>query len=151
MEIKKLEAKDIEPTVELWYKVSVTAHPFVPAAYWRNNKEAMATIYLPTSETYVSIEDDKIVGFIAMAENYLAALFVDNKLQGKGIGKTLLNFIKGKRTVIHLKVFKKNIKSIEFYQSQCFNIVSENKDKETGELEFLMEWRKNPAHTGVTL
>jgi putative acetyltransferase len=142
MKIRKLETKDIESTVELWYKTSVIAHSFISTAYWRKNKEAMTTIYLPNSETFVSVENERIVGFIAMSGNYLAAIFVDNESQGKGIGKTLLNFIKEKRSTIQLKVFKKNIQSIEFYKSQNFNIVSENIDKETGELEFLMEWNK---------
>ncbi|MDD3479137.1 MAG: N-acetyltransferase [Paludibacteraceae bacterium] len=140
MKIRKLETKDIESTVELWYNTSVIAHSFIPTSYWKNNKESMAKIYLPESETFVYVENEKIVGFISMAGNYLAAIFVDKELQGKGIGKTLLNFIKQKRSNILLKVFKQNIQSIEFYKSQDFNMVYENTDKETGELEFLMEW-----------
>jgi len=147
MIIRKLETKDIESTVELWYKTSVITHNFISTAYWRKNKEAMATIYLPNSETFVSVENERIVGFIAISENYLAAIFVDNELQGKGIGKTLLNFIKEKRSTIQLKVFKKNIQSIEFYKSQNFNVVSDNTDEETGELEFLMEWNKKEQYS----
>jgi len=142
MKIRKLETKDIESTVELWYKTSVIAHNFISTVYWRKNMEAMATIYLPNSETFVSVQNERIVGFISMSENYLAAIFVDNELQGKGIGKTLLNFIKKKRSTIQLKVFKKNIQGIEFYKSQNFNVVSENTDEDTGELEYLMEWNK---------
>ncbi len=140
MEIKNLETKDVETVVELWYKTSIIAHDFIPQSYWAKNKDAMASIYLPNSETYVAIEDEKIVGFISMAENLLAAIFVDNKIQGKGVGKKLLNFIKKRRNKIQLQAYKKNTKTVDFYKSQNFKILSENKEKETGEYEYLMEW-----------
>ncbi|MCG8309607.1 MAG: hypothetical protein MI975_19590 [Cytophagales bacterium] len=57
MEIRKLETKDIEIVVELWYKTSVVAHDFIPANYWEKNKDAMASTYLPNSETYLAIEE----------------------------------------------------------------------------------------------
>jgi hypothetical protein len=34
----------------------------------------MTTVYLPDSETYLAIKEDEIVGFIAMAENFLMIL-----------------------------------------------------------------------------
>ncbi len=102
----------------------------------------MASIYLPNAETYLAIENEKIIGFIAIAEDYLAAIFVNNKIQGKGIGKKLLNFIKEKRSKIQLKAYKKNTKTVEFYKSQDFIIISENIENKTGENEFLMEWKK---------
>jgi len=142
MEIKKLETKDIKIVVDLWYKVSIVAHDFVSADYWRDNIENMTTIHLPKSENYVAIEEDEIIGFIAMLDGYLAALFVDNKMQGKGVGKQLLNFIKEKRTSIQLSVYKKNTKSIGFYKSQGFDVKTEKTDDGTGELELLMEWKK---------
>ncbi len=142
MIIRKLVDEDISEVVELWYKTSVIAHDFIPASYWEKNKEAMATQYLPKSETYLTIKDDKIAGFIAMRENFLAAIFVDDKMQGLGIGKKLLNFIKAKRGTIQLKVYKKNTKTVEFYKKQGFSILSEAKEEATGEYEFLMEWIK---------
>lgn len=107
MEIRKLESEDILPVVELWYETSIQAHDFISVDYWKENKEAMATQYLPNSETYLAMEGESIAGFIAMAENYLAAIFVKIDLQGLGIGKKLLNFVKNKREAIQLKVYKK--------------------------------------------
>lgn len=127
MEIRNIEAKDVETVVELWYQTSIIAHDFIPESYWAKNKDAMASIYLPNSETYVATEDEKIVGFISMAENLLAAIFVDNKIQGKGTGKKLLNFIKKRRIKIQLKAYKRNTKAIDFYTSQNFKIISKNK------------------------
>ncbi len=102
----------------------------------------MASEYLPNSDTYLALENGKIVGFVTMVEDFLAAIFVDNKTQGKGVGKSLLNYVKDKRTAIQLKVYEKNKKSLNFYKSQEFVIKSANKEEETGENELLMEWTR---------
>ena len=142
MKIRRLEHNDIESVVELWYEASLVAHDFIPSDYWKKNKDAMASTYLPKSDTYLAVDNGKVTGFVAMVENYLAAIFVDNNLQGRGIGKRLLNFVKEGRSSIQLKVYKKNSKTVEFYKSQKFIIVSESKEEETGEDEYLMEWKR---------
>lgn len=140
MEIRKLASKDIETVVELWYKTSIIAHNFISDDYWEKNKKAMASEYLPNSDTYLALENGEIIGFVTMVEDFLAAIFVDDKIQGKGVGKSLLNYVKDKRTAILLKVYEKNKKSLDFYKSQEFVIKSVNKEEETGENELLMEW-----------
>lgn len=142
MEIRKLTPEDIETVVDLWYKTSVIAHDFIPSNYWKKNMMGMATQYLPNSETYVAVYDEKIAGFVSMVEDFLAAIFVDNEIQGKGTGKKLLDFVKVTRTTIQLKVYKKNIRTVDFYKSQGFEIMSESKEEETGEYEFLMVWKR---------
>lgn len=142
MLIRRLETKDIKRVTELWYEASVIAHHFIPDDYWKNSREAMATSYLPDSEVYVAVENDKITGFVAMQGNYLAAIFVDHRMQGRGTGKKLLNFMKNKRSFIQLKVYKKNLKSMAFYKSQKFISISEDIERETGECEVLLEWQE---------
>ncbi|WP_372713657.1 N-acetyltransferase [Ilyobacter sp.] len=140
MAIRKIKEEEILEAVELWYEVSVKAHNFISSDFWKKNKELMATKYLPASETYIAVEGGKILGFVAMAENFLAAIFVDEKEQGKGIGKNLINHVKEGREVIRLNVYKKNQKTIDFYKSQGFKIISEKLEVATNEVEFIMEW-----------
>jgi len=142
MEIRKLNSIDIKKVVELWYETSIPAHNFISPDYWKVNKETMTNVYLPNSETYLAIKDNVIVGFISMADNYLAALFVKTEMQGNGIGKKLLNYIKERRETIQLKVYKKNAGSVQFYEMQDFKTLSESNDENTNEIEFLMEWNK---------
>lgn len=142
MKIRELKNEDIDAVVELWYKVSVQAHSFISNEYWEQNKEAMATQYLPGSECFLAIKERKIVGFIAMVEDYLAAIFVHSDMQGCGIGKKLLDLIKSKREAIQLKVYKKNFKSIQFYKNRGFSVLSESIEENTNEIELFMEWKK---------
>lgn len=143
MKIRKLESNDIKEVVELWYETSIQAHDFIPSDYWKENKEAMATEYLPDSETYLAINEGDIVGFISMVGNYLAAIFVQTNMQGYGIGKKLLNYVKERRATIQLKVYKENTNSVNFYKKQNFKILSENEEENTNEIELLMEWNKH--------
>lgn len=141
VKVRGLNPYEIDEVVDLWFEASVEAHHFIPLDFWEGNKCAMATEYLPNSETIVALDANEIVGFVSMSENYLAAIFVKLQKQGMGTGKLLLNFIKSSRHSIQLKVYKKNIRSVEFYLKQGFKILSESIDKETGEMECLMEWR----------
>lgn len=142
MKIRKLDNSDIPKVVELWYETSIEAHDFISPDYWKANMEAMATVYLPNSETYLAVEGESIVGFITMVDNYLAAIFVQVSMLECGIGTKLLDFIKDKREKIQLAVYKKNFKSINFYKKHDFKTLSENLDKNTNEIELLMEWNK---------
>ena len=142
MEIRKLKSNDIVLVVELWFDISIQAHNFISPDYWKENKKAMAETYLPNAETYLAIFNDEIVGFVAMADNFLAALFVQTIMQGQGIGNNLLCYIKERRETIQLKVYKKNSNSIQFYKKQGFDILSDEIDNNTNEIEYLMEWKK---------
>ena len=142
MEIRKLKSNYIAVVVELWFDISIQAHNFISPDYWKENKKAMAETYLPNSETYLAIINDEIVGFVAMVDNFLAALFVQTKMQGQGIGNNLLCYIKERRETIQLKVYKKNSNSVQFYKKQGFDILSDEIDKKTDEIEYLMEWNK---------
>ncbi|MFO7842514.1 MAG: GNAT family N-acetyltransferase [Bacteroidales bacterium] len=142
MKIRKSTPDDIPPIVDLWYHASVKAHDFISPKLWASHKKEMAEKYIPQAETYVAIENNMVVGFIAMVNNYLAALFVKTDWQGKGIGTALLNLIKKKRKNIELKVFKKNSKSVDFYKQSGFTIVAEEVEENTHESELMMVWNQ---------
>ncbi len=91
----------------------------------------MRNIYIPASETYVYEEEGVVKGFISTYENSLAAIFVNPKTQGKGIGSELIKFIKTKKNELSLCVYKSNTKSIAFYKKHGFKEVCELIDEHT--------------------
>ena len=128
--------------VDIWYEASVLAHDFVNEEYWRSNKDAMTTRYLPMAETAVAVLNGGIAGFVSMVDDYLAAVFVKPALQGRGVGGGLLDHAKRGREVIRLKVFAKNRASVEFYEARGFTVLADSVDEGTGEAEHVMEWRR---------
>jgi putative acetyltransferase len=142
MNIRSNKKTEIKKLVEIWYEGSLIAHDFIDKDYWKSQRTEMEEKYIPMSETYVVSNGKDVVGFISMVDNYLAALFIDVKHQGKGYGKALLNFIKTQRENIQLKVYKKNNNAVNLYLENGFEIKEEFLDEQTIEEEFLMGWKK---------
>lgn len=142
MNIRLHKKTEVNKLLEIWYEGSVIAHDFIDKDYWKSQRTEMKEKYLPMSETYVISNEEDIVGFVSMVDNYLAALFIDVKHQGEGYGKELLNFIKSQRDNIKLKVYKKNNNAVKFYLGNGFVVKEESLDEQTAEEEFLMVWEK---------
>ncbi|MBU7595143.1 N-acetyltransferase [Metabacillus halosaccharovorans] len=141
--IRKYKRTDIDTLVDIWYKGSLQSHSFIEPNYWRSQMSEMKEKYIPMSETYVKIHQSRVIGFISMLDNYLAALFVDVSFQNNGAGRELLHFIQDQREVIELKVYKDNSSALRFYLNNGFFIKEELTDEQTDMPEFLMEWNKN--------
>ncbi|UIR57384.1 N-acetyltransferase [Sphingobacterium sp. SRCM116780] len=139
--IREAQQEDIDQLVNIWYEASIVAHDFIPESYWKENKQLMSDHYLPASEVYVATDGQIRVGFIALVEDDIAAIFVLPAYQGQGKGSLLLNHAKKLRDRLLLKVYKKNLSSVGFYQAQGFTIIDESIDEQTGENEYVMEWK----------
>lgn len=139
--IRKLELKDLDRVMEIWLYANITAHNFIDENYWRKNYEVVTHI-LPESNVYVYEQNGDIEGFVGLADNYIAGIFVDTEKQSNGIGKMLLDFIKSTNTTLTLSVYKNNLRAVKFYQREDFVISKEQPDDNTGETEFFMTWIK---------
>lgn len=98
----------------------------------------------PQAEMYVYEDDDtnQIDGFVGLTDNYIEGIFVRETNQSRGIGKQLLNYVKGIKPSMSLSVYQKNTRAMMFYQREQFVIQSENIDDRTNEKEFIMTWHK---------
>lgn len=143
MNIRLNKHTEINRLVEIWYVCSVLAHDFIDQKYWESQQTEMKEKYIPMSETYIISNENKVVGFVSMMDNYLAALFIDVQFQGEGYGKGLLDFIKGKRGNMQLKVYKRNKGAVDFYLKNDFVIKEAKLDEQTSEEEYVMIWEKN--------
>ena len=137
--IRKMEKEDLDRISKIWLDTNIKAHDFIPAQYWEKNYEPVREM-LPQAEVYVWEEDGKIQGFAGLYEDYIAGIFVLEQARSKGIGGQLLNYIKGRKPYLSLKVYQKNIRAVKFYKREGFQIKKESADQETGEKEYTMEW-----------
>ncbi|MCL1093718.1 GNAT family N-acetyltransferase [Shewanella kaireitica] len=124
--------------LDIWLKASIKAHDFMPANFWQSQVDAMRDIYLPASQVYTFEKDAKTVGFYALYEDTLAAIFVAPDKQGSGIGTQLLTHAKTQRDKLTLNVYQDNVASYRFYLSQGFVVISEGVDEHTGHQEYTM-------------
>lgn len=137
--IRNFRKDDIDKVMQLWLETNVKAHHFIDSSYWNDNYNMVKEI-LPKATIYVYDKNDEIQGFIGLMDGYIAGIFVSNKCQSKGIGKALLDYVKEQNSELLLSVYKKNNRAKQFYLREGFTIDSEQIDKSTGEVEFLMKW-----------
>ncbi len=138
--IRKLKKADINRVTDLWLDTNLKAHEFITFQYWKNNYDAVKEM-LPQAEVYVYENDNKIQGFVGLNDEYIEGIFVSDEMQSRGIGKLLLDFAKEKRMKLHLNVYQKNIRAINFYQREDFEIRGEGLDEATGEKDYEMIWQ----------
>lgn len=134
--------KDLDNIMEIWLKSNIESHNFVDKNYWINNFDLVKSM-IKESEIYIYEENNKILGFIGLSENYIAGIFIDKEFRNKGIGKNLLDYAKDKKDKLYLNVYEKNNKAMNFYIKNQFIISEKNFDDENKEYEYKLIWNKN--------
>lgn len=96
--------------------------------------EAKVTDIIPLEEDAVILaafresdvivyEDDKVVGFAAMFDGQLRALFVHGEARGRGVGLALLNAALARAPRgLSLHVSESNLKARQFYERSGFTV-----------------------------
>ena len=80
--------------------------------------------------------------FIGLTGDYIAGIFVEVEEQSRGVGKQLLARAKQDRKRLTLQVYEKNERAVHFYQKEGFRVVYRDVDEDTGEAEYVMEWKR---------
>ena len=139
--IRVVQKTDITKVADIWLDTNIKAHNFIPDEYWKSNFKSVKEALL-LAEVYVYEYDTEIQGFIGLSNEYIEGIFVSAEMQSQGIGKILLNYVKGKRNKLILNVYQKNTRAISFYQREGFEIQYSGLDEATGEKDYVMAWQQ---------
>ena len=139
--IRELRKVDINKVAEIWLDTNIKTHYFISAQYWKSNFELVKELLLQAT-VYVYEDKQEIQGFIGLSNEYIEGIFVSADMQSQGIGKILLNYVKGKRNKLILNVYQKNTRAISFYQREGFEIQYSGLDEATGEKDYVMAWQQ---------
>ena len=142
--IRELRKVDINKVAEIWLDTNIKTHYFISAQYWKSNFELVKELLLQAT-VYVYEDKQEIQGFIGLSNEYIEGIFVSAEMQSQGIGKILLNYVKGKRNKLILNVYQKNTRAISFYQREGFEIQYSGLDEATGEKDYVMAWQQKCA------
>ena len=136
-----MQRADIDRVADIWLDTNIRAHNFISKQYWQNNFSIVKEM-LSQSEIYVYEEKNEIQGFVELSDKYIEGIFVSSKEQSKGIGNLLMCYVKNIKNQLSLSVYQKNIRAVNFYQKEDFNIQSENVDENTGDNIFIIVFYK---------
>ena len=139
--IRELRKVDINKVAEIWLDTNIKTHYFISAQYWKSNFELVKELLLQAT-VYVYEDKQEIQGFIGLSNEYIEGIFVSAEMQSQGIGKILLNYVKGKRNKLILNLYQKNTRAISFYQREGFEIQYSGLDEATGEKDYVMAWQQ---------
>lgn len=143
MMIRTFRSADLTEIMHIWLSANLKAHDFIPADYWESHFEQVRVL-LPAAELYIYEEDaGALCGFIGMSGDYIAGIFVKEGARSGGIGKQLLDYVKSFRQSLTLNVYRKNERAVRFYLRENFTVRSQRLEKDTGEEEYLMEWKRS--------
>jgi len=142
--IRMFTPADEDAVIRIWLDASKQAHDFVEPGFWEQQETEMRREYLPQAEVWVYDDNltGEVVGFVALRDNYVAALFVEPDRQGEGIGFQLMEKVKKAHREIELHVFKENKPSLAFYERQGFWTGEESIDPKTGHPQLLMHFKR---------
>ena len=130
--IRPYRPEDLDAVVTVWAKASAVAHPFFSAEFVAEEHRNISTEFLPSAETWVWQSDGQVVGFISLLGNEVGAIFVHPKFQRVGIGRALMDHVRGLRAELELEVFTENELGRAFYEKYGFELMQEYVDDQTG-------------------
>lgn len=139
--VRRIQNTDIKHVADIWLDTNIRVHDFIPVQYWNDNFESVKEM-IGQAEVYVYEAGNKVCGFIGLKDDYIAGIFIRSDVQSRGIGKQLLDYVKGIKKRLSLNVYQKNTRAVKFYKREKFEIQQENMDEATGEKEYSMIWKR---------
>lgn len=139
--VRELQEPDLDRVADIWLETNLKTHYFIPAQYWKRNFKLVKEMLLQ-AEVYIYWNNQRIHGFIGLRNEYIEGIFVSDEMQSQGIGKILMNYVKGKRKKLILNVYQKNIRAISFYKREGFEIRCSGFDEATREKDYVMAWQQ---------
>ncbi|MBL1421108.1 MAG: GNAT family N-acetyltransferase [Alphaproteobacteria bacterium] len=90
---------------------------------------------------YLAINDDKLLGFMALKDNWINQLYIDINYLNQGIGSQFMQLAKQKSDgVLQLYCFERNEAACQFYQKHEFKATEFGTDNEEGLPDILYKW-----------
>ncbi|MGH1456831.1 MAG: GNAT family N-acetyltransferase [Alphaproteobacteria bacterium] len=129
--IRHYKDTDLSAVMSAWESANALAHPFLEKGFVDKLRHDIPNIYLPNADVWVSEYNGKVVGFIALIENEVGAIFVDTQFHKLGIGKTLMDKAVSLHPKLEVDVFTDNAMGRRFYSSYGFTQMLEKTHEET--------------------
>jgi len=126
-------ASDLEAVLDSSEAATKLAHKFMNDEFIAEERQNVAGIYIPNTDTWVVEIDSKGQGFIAHMGNEVGAIFVQPYFHGKGLGKTLMEKAQELHGDLEVEVFKENVIGCKLYMRYGFEYLEEKLHEPTGQ------------------
>ena len=125
--------KDYHELSELWEASVRSTHHFLSAEDIQYYKPLVQNVYFPAEQLYIiKNKDNRISGFLGLSDDLIEMLFIHPDEQGKGYGKTLLEFAVNERGFRKVDVNEQNEQAFRFYRNRGFEVISRDETDAQG-------------------
>ena len=111
--------KDYPEIIDVWEQSVRATHHFLPEEYLQQIKSLLPSIF-PAVQLFVADNNNKIAGFLGVAEKKIEMLFIRPDSRGKGIGKQLTKFAIDELHTNKVDVNQQNEQATGFYKRMGF-------------------------------
>lgn len=131
-EIRAYDGGDADALVDIWLAASRIGHPFFSDAELTTQSALVRDIYLPQAENWVACCDGRPAGFIGLLDHFIGGLFIDPAMQGRGIGRALVEHALRRKGELELDVYAANPMAPAFYARLGFRETSRRPNDDGG-------------------
>lgn len=111
---------DAPRNLEIWRGAVDATHDFLSPEH-RAEIEVMVAGWLPIADLWVLVDEaDRPLGFMALSDTHVDALFVDAALHGQGLGRRLISHARSLHDRLSLDVNEQNPGAVGFYERMGF-------------------------------
>jgi putative acetyltransferase len=133
LQIRAYTDADLVAVLDTWEAATRLAHLFMSDDFIAQERVNVAEFYLPNTDTWVATIKGQVVGFIALMENEVGAIFVQPDCHGQSIGKTLMDKAQQLHGSLEVEVFNENAIGRRFYANYGFEKLEEKQHAPTGQ------------------
>lgn len=139
--IRLMNHNEIDKIMDIWITAIVSSHRFIDQSFWLKQYHKVKQKLIDTP-AYVICEQNQIVGFAMIAEYKYIAVYVISSKQEKGFGSLLIEYLKQRSDVLQAEVYIKNTASLHFFKKHGFEIISQQKNLDSHQMQNLLQWHK---------
>ena len=144
MELRRANGDEAPAIGELYWRAREAAVPAIPPSVHPHDDvlDHFATVVLPHRDTWVAVEEEKIVGLLVLEPGWVDHLYLEPTRTGEGIGGRLVDHAKALQPDgLDLWAFRSNTGARRFYERHGFVAVAFTEgDNEEGEPDVRYHW-----------
>ena len=150
MQIRRYKQSDLESVLDAWEVATRLAHEFMTDDFIAQERRNVADVYLPNTDTWVAVVDDRVQGFIALMGDEVGAIFLQPTCHGKGIGRALMDKAQELHGDLEVEVFKENSVGRSFYSKYGFEPLEEKYHEPTGQQILRLKFTAQKSSNSTT-
>lgn len=141
--LRPSRSEDIDGMYEVWHASVLATHDFLSQSDLAEICVLVRRDYLPNYSFTVAVDDDdRVIGFMRVADGEIDSLFIAPAFRAHGLGRTLVAEAASQSMALEVEVNAQNLQATGFYKALGFRVVSSSAVDDHGRPYPLLRMRR---------